>query len=262
MMGPGGAAAPPHQQRIEHIMGMPIILDVHDHGVPPAALDRAFDWLRRVDARFSTYREDSEISRLNRGEIALPACSALVRTVLDRCERLRARTGGYFDHRTPDGALDPSGYVKGWAADGVAEILEQAGAANYCADAAGDMRLAGHPRDAGHWHVGIQHPHSPREIIAVLKTACRSSIATSATYARGEHIVDPHTGRPARGLASVTIIGEGDLGTADAYATAVFAMGAAGPAWAARHIDPYEALIVDDGGTVLSTPGLRRWRER
>ena len=266
--------------RVEQIMGMPIVLDVYDEDVEEAVLQRAFDWLRRVDATFSTYRPDSEISRLGRGELDLERCSPAVRSVLARCERLRRATAGYFDHRAaatwgaggaasarhPPGkpragdsrAVDPSGLVKGWSIDGVARILERAGASNYCAEAAGDMRLKGHPDGSSHWHVGIQHPVR-RDRVAAVFAVDEGAIATSATYARGQHIVDPHTGSAPSGVSSVTIIGAGELATADAYATAVFAMGRAGADWAACHIEPYEAFIVYDD-TVLATPGLARWR--
>lgn len=266
----GGPAS--HLHRIEQIMGMPIIVDVHDPGVPAAALDRVFDWFRRVDAVFSTYRADSDVSRLNRGELELERCSPLVRRVVARCRQLRELTDGYFDHEaaaswderieaapgiTP---VDPSGLVKGWAVDGAAEILEQGGARNYCVEAAGDMRLAGHPDGGGPWRVGIQHPHDQMAIAAVLQTDVRAAIATSATYARGQHIVDPHAAEAPRGLVSVTVIGEGELATADAYATAIFAMGPRGPQWAAEHIWPYSALMIDTSQNVFTTSGLRRWR--
>lgn len=272
---PGAAGSVPRLHRVEQVMGMPIIVDVHDASVPTAALDRVFDWFRRVDALFSTYRDDSEISLLNRGMIALEGCSPIVRRVLEHCHRLRGATDGYFDHRAagawearrregvrgPFEAVDPSGLVKGWAVDGAAEILEQAGARSYCVDAAGDMRLAGRPPGCKGWRVGIQHPHDPSALAAVLQTETRAAIATSATYVRGQHIVDPWTGAAPAGLMSVTVVGEADLATADAYATAVFAMGSSGPEWAAAHIAPYEALMIDDHDTIHATAGLGRWRQ-
>ncbi len=80
------------------------------------------------------------------------------------------------------------------------------------------------------------------------------AIATSGAYARGDHIVDPHTGRPPSGLLSVTVTGP-ELATADAYATAAFAMGLSGPAWTAQ-LDGYEAMSILTSDTVLSTPGF------
>jgi thiamine biosynthesis lipoprotein len=258
--------------RAQDIMGMPILIDVYDEGVSPRVLDAAFDWLRRVDATFSTYRCDSEISRLNRGVISMRHCSPLVRSVLRSCEELRERTGGYFDHvaagrrlklespASADPPIDPSGYVKGWAMDGVAEILERGGARNYCAEAAGDMLLAGRPGADTPWRIGIQHPRHAHELALIVETDRRCAVATSATYARGEHIVDPFGSSTPRGLLSVTVIGEGDLATADAFATAIFAMGAAGSQWAAREAHPYAAAVVDDADVVHSTAGFEDWQ--
>ena len=108
-------------------MGMPVTVDVRDAGAGAEAAGRAFAWLRWVDATFSTYDPTSEISRLGRGELALREAHPLVRSVLARCERLRRRTGGYFDVRAA-GALDPSGLVKGWAVQRAGRMLEAAGA--------------------------------------------------------------------------------------------------------------------------------------
>ncbi len=156
------AAAPrarPAFFRLEHIMGMPILIDVRDPDVDPAALDWAFDWLRFVDATFSTYKAESEISRLNRGDLALADAHPVVREVLARCEELREETGGYFDIRAPSlaseeragnarrpsTAVDPSGLVKGWSVVRAAEILTAAGARNYSINAGGDIIARGRP---------------------------------------------------------------------------------------------------------------------
>jgi thiamine biosynthesis lipoprotein len=82
------------------------------------------------------------------------------------------------------------------------------------------------------------------------------AVATSGAYIRGDHVVDPHTGAPPRGVLSVTVVGP-DLATADAYATAAFAMGAAGPDWT-RGLGPYEAMTITDDGRVLSTQSFPR----
>src|SRR5205814_3244213 len=83
--------------RLEHVMGMPIAVEVRDHCVDGAVVDRLFDWLRLVDETFSTYKETSEISRLNRGELSLDDACADVREVLERCEELRLETRGHCD---------------------------------------------------------------------------------------------------------------------------------------------------------------------
>jgi thiamine biosynthesis lipoprotein len=240
-------------QRVEHVMGMAILVDVRDRHVDSAAVDRVFDWLRFVDETFSTYKPESEISRLARGELALADAHPDVLEVLGRCEEFRQKTGGYFDARAA-GRLDPSGLVKGWSVDRAAGILEQAGAQNFAVYAGGDILVRGRPLPEERWLVGIRHPRIADQVAAVLE-ARDLAIATSGTYARGQHVFDPHSGRPPEGLLSVTIVGP-VLATADAYATAAFAMGAArGPGWAAQ-LDSYEAMAIVDDDTVLTTAGF------
>ena len=200
-----------------------------------------------MDAAFSTYRADSEISRIARGELDPAGARPMVREVLARCEALRAETGGYFDARA-GGPLDPSGLVKGWAVQRAAALLEAAGSRDFCVDAGGDLVLRGGP-----WRVGIRHPRRRRRLAAVV-TAGDLAVATSGAYERGAHILDPHTGRPPSGVMSVTVAGP-DLATADAYATAAFAMGRRGPAWTAT-LDGYEAMTILAPGRVLTTPGF------
>jgi thiamine biosynthesis lipoprotein len=247
--------APSGQRRAEAVMGMRVAVDVRDAGVDPAALARVFAWLRWVDAAFSPYRRDSEVSRLGRGELAAADAHPLVAGVLERCEALRERTGGCFDARAVHGRLDPSGLVKGWAVQRAVGLLEAAGARDLCVDAGGDVVVRGGPAPGAAWRVGIRHP-GRRDRLAAVLTLTDAAVATSGTYERGEHIVDPRTGRPPRGVRSVTVVGP-DLADADAYATAAFAMGADGPAWTAT-LAGYDAMTVLDGGRVRSTPGFLR----
>lgn len=255
--------------RVEHIMGMPIGIDVRDPDVDPAALDRAFDWFRWVDATFSTYTSDSVISRLNHGEVTLSDAHPDVRAVLERCAELCQETDGYFDiqsamlaqwERVGDvalrlGAVEPAGLVKGWSVDRAARILETAGARNYVVNAGGDIRVRGGSAPAEPWRVGIRHPLQ-RDKAAAVVVATDLAIATSGAYERGDHIVDPHSGQPPSGILSVTIVGP-DLATADAYATAAYAMGREGSSWTARLVSAgYEAMTILDDQTVLSTPAF------
>jgi len=233
------------------LMGMPIVVDIRDDG-GEAALDDLFAWLRRVDATFSTYREESEIRRLGRGELALGDADPDVREVLDRCEELRRETAGFFDANA-SGSLDPSGLVKGWAVDRAGEVLEAGGARNYSLNAGGDIRLRGAPLPDPVWQVGIQHPRV-RDRIAAVVEGSDVAVATSGAYARGEHVLDPHTGRPPAGVLSVTIVGP-ELATADAYATAAYAMGEAGPDWTTT-LGLYEAMTILADDRVLLTRGF------
>ena len=238
-------------RRAERVMGMPVRVEVRDGRAGADGVEAVFAWLRQVDAGFSTYRGDSEISRFNRGELAPGDLSADLREVLDRCEQLREATAGAYDARAPlAGGVDPTGLVKGWAVDRAAALLQAAGARDFCIDAGGDLRLHGRPR-----RVGIRHPHRRRRLAAVLELA-DAAVATSGAYERGDHIVDPRTGRPPAGVVSVTVVGR-DLATADALATAAFAMGEDGPAWTAG-LQGHDAMTILAGGRVLSTPGFLR----
>jgi thiamine biosynthesis lipoprotein len=238
-------------------MGIPVGIDVRDDDVDARAVDRAFAHLRAVDATFSPYAASSAVSRLAAGTLASPDAPPEVRAVLGRCERLHAETGGRFDvHAT--GRLDPSGFVKGWAVDGAVAILRASGARNLCVHAGGDVRVCGERAPGLPWRIGVQHPLERDRVAAVLAAPCDLAVATSGAYERGAHIVDPRAGRPPRGVLSVTVAGP-DLGTADAYATAAFAMGRDGPAWTAT-LRGYEALSILEGGRVLSTPGIAALR--
>lgn len=244
----------PGIRRVELVMGMPIVVDVRDDAADDSLLEEVFDWFRFVDATFSTYKDDSQISRLNRGELALEACHVDVRVALVRCRELREATDGYFDaEAVSPGRIDPSGYVKGWAVDRAAVILDRAGSGNYSVNAGGDIRVLGDALPERGWRVGIQHPERRDRVVAVVE-ADDLAVATSGAYVRGEHVVDPHTGRPASQVLSVTVVGP-DLGTADAYATAAFAMGERGPEWT-RGLGPYEALTILADGRVARTAGF------
>jgi len=228
--------------RVEHVMGMPVVVEARDGDVP----DEVFDWLHRVDETFSTYKDGSEISRLRRGELDEADASDDVRWVLRRCRELRDETAGYFDIDAV--GLDPSGYVKGWAVERAAAILDRAGSSDYAINAGGDIRTR------GRWRIGIQHPRESQAVAKVVE-GDDLAIATSGAYERGEHVRDPHTGAAPAGILSVTVTGP-DLATADAYATAAYAMGPRRAIdWTAR-LRGYEALTILADGRVLSTPGF------
>src|SRR4051794_16194179 len=224
---------------VEDVMGTVVSLDVRGDAPAPGVVEDCFAWLHRVDATFSTYRPDSEVCRFARGELVEP--SADLRWVLDRCEALRRATGGYFNAYAT-GRLDPSALVKGWAVQRAADALDAAGVHDFCLGAGGDLAVRGRI-----WRIGIQHPDDRAAIAAVVELQGASAVATSGGYERGAHIVDPLSGAAPPGVLSVTVVGP-DLGTADAYATAAFAMGVAGPRWTAT-LPGYEAMTVLADGT-------------
>lgn len=244
-------------------MGTAIVIDVGDPGLDggefEGALDAAFNHFREVDARFSTYKPDSEICRINSGELSERAYSAELRAVLGMCEEGRMASDGYFDihgHRA-DGTLDPSGLVKGWSVEGAARILESAGVVNYCINAAGDILARGNAKPGTPWRIGIRNPWDARTIAAVI-SADDLAIATSGAYERGEHVIVPHTGRPPDGIASMTVIGP-SLTWADTWATAAYAMGVRGVEWVSREVDGYEACAISTDRHLVMSSGFERF---
>ena len=248
-------AAAGRQVRVERVMGTVIGIDVRSD-IPDVALDHAFAYLHAVDARFSPFRPDSEIEQLARGELSMADASDELLAVTALCHDLRLETEGAFDawgHR-PDGSFDPSGLVKGWALDGAAGILRAAGATRFAINGGGDVVVAGEAAPAQPWRVGIRHPFRADRTAAVLELD-HMAVATSGSYERGAHIVDPGTGQPAAGLLSVTVAAP-SLARADALATAVFAMGMAGPRWFAGRGGALLAVTTDQ--QVLTTPAMDR----
>ncbi|HEV8555370.1 MAG TPA: FAD:protein FMN transferase [Actinophytocola sp.] len=238
--------------RVEQIMGFPVSFDIRDP-IPGAAVDWAVEWLREVDLRFSPFRPDSEVSRFGRGEVRLDELSEDLLDVLEVGARYEARTGGAFRVWPPGRAFDPSAVVKGWAVQRAAEILEMAGARNFCLNAGGDVVVRGGPEPGKAWRIGVRHPDLADTVCAVFEVM-DGAVATSATYERGAHIVDGRTGLPASELISVTVIAA-DLTVADTTATAAFAMGTAGITWAAAE-PGCEVLAVDAERVVYRSPGL------
>lgn len=227
-------------RRTDDVMGMPVTVEVPG-SVESSLLRTVFAGLCAVDAAFSPFRADSAVSRINAGTLAEGEAAPLVREVLDLCRRYERATGGYFS-AWADGRLDPCGLVKGWALGRACQVLERAGHRSFFVDGAGDVRTRGEREPGVPWRVGIRHPVLRDRVVAVVR-ANDLAIATSGTYEKGAHIRDPHTGRPATELVSLTVIGP-DIVDADVYATAAFAMGRPGLAYVER-IPGYEALAID-----------------
>ncbi len=245
-------------------------MDVRD-AVHAAVLDDVFDWFERVDDVFSTWRDDTEIMRIGRGELDVDDASKEARVVLELCEEMRVETDGAFDisvattvaapMKPGQASLDPSGFVKGWALEQAAAMLTTAGIRAFSLAAGGDVLVRGRPDapdTAMGWRVGIQHPWERNRVGAVLSVV-DAAVATSGRYERGDHIIDPRTGRAAVDLVAATVVGP-DLGIADAYATAVMVRGADdGLRWLAKR-DGYEGLAITATYDVVSTPSFERYR--
>lgn len=235
----------PGTRRVEHCMGTVFSIDVRDPGAE-AAIGDVIAWLHHVDAVFSTYRADSDICRLDRGEIAPADCAPEVVEVLERCAEVHEATEGYFDIRA-GGRLDPSGYVKGWAIERASDLFAAAGYINHCINGGGDVQCIGAPEPGRSWQVGIADPHDRTRLVGTV-SGSPLAVATSGSAERGAHIIDPRTARPPSGFTSVTLVGR-RLATVDAYATAAAAMGERAPDWLRR--TGRAALLVRPDGSVL-----------
>lgn len=235
------------------IMGMPVSIATPDeHAVPFFA--EIFDFFGKVDARFSPFRQDSEVSRLDRGVVRLHEISRDMRSVLTIAADTEARSNGYFSIRRPDGRLDPSGIVKGWAIREAAERFRNLGNRDFFIDAGGDVQTAGTDPDEGEWRVGLRNPFNDHEIVKVIGLAGQA-VATSGNYARGAHIYDPkEPGNPLDGLVSISVIAD-DILEADRFATAAFAMGRDGIGFI-EAMPGFEAYAVDGDGIATMTSGF------
>lgn len=218
---------------VETIMGT--VVSVHAYGTSgflhspetAASVTRAFDQLREADRIFSTYREDSEISRIRRGEITLDDAHPLVAEVAAACLDAEQRSGGRFS-ATWRGWFDPTGYVKGWAVERAARmhllpLLAATGATAIGINAGGDLQVGTAPGSDWVWRIGIADPHRAGEVLAIMDVV-DGAVATSGTAERGAHIVDPRSGAPASAVRSATVVAD-SLAEADLWATVAIVAG-------------------------------------
>jgi len=239
---------------VEQIMGMPISVLARGDAARSPEADRAAGALFRelvgVDAVFSMYKPDSDASRLARGEIGWEECDPDMRIVADRCARAKELTGGLFDPTRPDGTWDPSGLVKGWAAERAARQLAEI-PVDWCLNAGGDVIVLSPSGEA--FTVGIQDPRDVRAVAAAVSCAA-GAVATSGTAARGAHLYDPRNRSPAStSWLSISVLGP-SLETADVLATAAFV---AGDRWqdVLALVPGYAGLGIDARGAPYGTAG-------
>ncbi|MBU6214524.1 FAD:protein FMN transferase [Patescibacteria group bacterium] len=235
------------------IMGMPVEVGIVGSNAE-RALEEAFAYLVSVDERFSTYKETSEISQINRGEISLAAASAQMREVLALAEKTKRETGGYFDIKRPDGKRDPSGIVKGWAILNTARLIRDAGFEHYIVNAGGDIASNGKNENGQDWSFGIRHPFNKNQTVKTVYPRGKG-IATSGSYVRGDHIYNPRApGEAIRDVVSITVIGP-DVFEADRFATAAFAMGKHGIQFI-ESLSGFEGYAIDAQGIATMTSGF------
>ncbi|MGN6199304.1 FAD:protein FMN transferase [Humibacter sp.] len=218
------------------------------------AVRACFDELHDLDRVFSTYRPDSDVSRLRAGELDLASADPRVALVHGACVEAKQATGGLFD-AWHQGWFDPTGYVKGWAIETTAEralrpLLGCAGVHAVGLGVGGDMQLYTAPGSDWSWRVGIADPRRVGEVVATVEVHT-GAVATSGTAERGSHIVDPRTGSPALSVASATVVADGAT-DADLWATTAVIAGFHDLSW-------ITAPRVQSGLVVSPTGGLRRF---
>ena len=234
--------------------------------------------LRRIEEVYSPFLPDSPVSRIRDGRLRLedldaqpdlrPAEATEFREILGLCAQLRRESGGGFDAWAVGDppSFDPSGAVKGWAAERASALLAAHGLPAHMLNAGGDIRLRGERGEGGPgggdgvtWNVGVEDPDRPDQTLVTL-TVTDGAVATSGTRQRGAHVWDPLARRPAQGLSQVTIVGP-DLALADGYATAALALGAGARRFLAGlgARGPYQGFTVDDAQGVWWSEGFERY---
>jgi thiamine biosynthesis lipoprotein len=242
---------------VEEVMGT--VVSFHLVPAPGAlkaageAVGEACRRLHELDDMLSTWKPHSPLSRLRRGEMPLEEAPAEVPEVLALCGHVKALSGGWFDPWAMPGGVDPTGLVKGWAVEGALEPLRRAGALSAMVNGGGDIALHGAAPDGGPWRVGIRHPWRPEGLACVLEVS-GGAVATSGTYERGAHLVDPRSSRPAPAAASATVTGP-SLAVADGLATALCVGGREVLAMV-RDIAGYAAYLVEGDGNEVWTEGI------
>jgi thiamine biosynthesis lipoprotein len=238
------------------IMGMPITIEVVDATIPAEIFARVFAYFAAVDHTFSTYKPNSEISRINSRAITLAQASLDMRTIFTLAERTKQETNGYFDIAR-DGSYDPSGVVKGWAIYHAVQIMRLAGCRNFYVDAGGDIQAVGKNSQRQPWRIGIRNPFNIHEIVKVL-TVSNCGVATSGTSIRGQHIYNPKThGSLVTDVVSLTVIGP-NIYEADRFATAAFAMGERGIRFI-EQLEGFEGYMIDQHGQATLTSGFGKY---
>ena len=209
-------------------------------------MQQVIDFSKQEDADFSTYIETSWVTRLRTNQVEITSCPPSVQEVWELCLQAKHLTDGAFDPWAVEGGFDPSGLVKGWAADKCADMLVSLGIEYVQVNAAGDLSLRGGFYDGvvEPWRIGVVNPENKNEIVQTFEII-DGAIATSGTYERGAHIKDPYTGLIAIGAKSATVVGP--LGwLCDALATALMVAGEDGAKYFAQpELEGYQVFVVD-----------------
>ena len=202
---------------------MATVFEVHsvhaDAQYAAQAAQAAFDLVDRLERELSRFLPNSDVARISRlaaGETtrvsdATMECLVIARHVFDL-------TGGAFDvsvgtglpsleldadkgvvrAATGDVRIDLGGIGKGYAVDLMAELLEEWGIERALVHGGFSSVLALEgPADRDGWPLTLSDPASPSTVLARLSV--RQTALGASGLRKGDHIVDPRTGRPVRG---------------------------------------------------------------
>ena len=275
-------------------------VQVHgDEELAVRAAGAAIAEVLRIEARYSRYRPESVVSRINAAAGSSVGIDAETRGLLAYADACFLQSGGLFDAtsgvlrrawrfdegRVPDDAeiapllrligwgrvdlgeasvrlpdrgmeLDFGGFGKEYAVDRAAAVLRGAGVQSALVNLAGDVMILGPQPDGSAWRVGIRHPRRDGELVATLPVSS-GALATSGDYERFTevngvrhcHVLDPRTGRSARGFQSVTVHAQSCLVAGSASTIAMLKGRDGGLAWL-RDLGLAHFCVLEDGSIV------------
>ena len=240
------------------LMGMPITVEVVDGKNATDAVNKTFDYFKYVDEKFSPFKKNSDIAKINRGELKDSDYTPDLKEVFILAEKTKEETSGYFDIIDNNGKFNPSGVVKGWAIYNAAELLKKLGFVNFCVEAGGDIQVSGKNDQENVWKIGIKNPFNKKEIIKVVYLGENQGIATSGTYIRGQHIYNPKNRKEKlEEIVSISVVGP-NIYEADRFATAAFAMQKEGINFMEK-LQGFEGYMIDRNGIATMTSGFEKY---
>jgi thiamine biosynthesis lipoprotein len=277
-------------------------LHCEDAALARAAAARAMEEVARIEAKYSRYRPETLLSRINAAAgRQFVEVDAETEALLDYAHACWEQSGGLFDatsgvlrrawkfdiQRVPEDAelapllalvgwdrlerqpgrvrlsrpgmeLDFGGFAKEYAVDRAALVLREAGVDSAVVNLAGDVAILGPQPGGAPWSVGIRHPRQEGALVAKIPVAS-GSLATSGDYERFIevdglrhcHILDPRTGRSARGLRSASVHAPTCLVAGSATTIAMLKGPGAGLAWL-RDLGLGFLCVLDDGSVESS----------
>ena len=184
--------------------------------------------------------------------------------LLTRVDYKQVRQNGSDVSIQADVQVDLGGIAKGYTSDRIMQVLADNGVTSGIVSLGGNVQALGCKPDGSKWRVAVQDPNDEGENFAVVEIA-DEAVITSGGYQRYfeedgttyHHIIDPRTGYPSdSGVISSTIISH-DGTLADGLSTSLFIMGVddALDYWRA-HSDEFDAILMDENGTVYVTDGI------